>query len=632
MRKGKKAESLVDESIRRYKDAEREKAEKSIQVKERVALAIRFQNNSWLFQGTHLRALTSDEVLRNDLEAQNFIASRTTLYMRTKKRLKDLLFKKKVRIQEVGIDRERYFAEKQQRQRKFLDQLNLIKEATDLLNIPKIPPHHEDAMYIPDYQTGITEEKIMFDEKYLEANMPLRNPPNVEQVLEDLLPVDEAVKLIKAQNGDEYCPGRIHNYLGKSRLYSLRIAPSTASTLFRFSGQPVYPEDALLPSKKQVEADATKSKKWTEMLMRPFYRFKRGALDISRKHVAQHTAAADKAKKHQLVEFDDIGNSMTELSLSGPVVPDRGALIPTNICGNTKHRHENQFVHTYGPPETPDLIGYGNSRSLVKRDFHKGSVSVVPSSIARLDNTEPEVADSIFEESTLNNTLVSADIKREYHSNYKSVYDRSNIATDIHEKFIAKKEQKRRLMEYYPHKDTAAAPELVAYDKFGNRLIKNFNYHSAGFEEIGETDLFNPQQSLSSSRQHFVDGGTLNGTDDFIQHFPSLTDNSSSVMSNNQSRYLALQNGHFVNDNDTHIASRSSKLSINSLDSRYHVKCKLQKQRTLRGLDKFHLKKGLNLVSSSRRKLQRQERDHNREVSDDLKDKRDFLQMALKKK
>ena len=149
---------------------------------------------------------------------------------------------------------------------------------------------------------------------------------------------------------------------------------------------------------------------------------------------------------------------------------------------------------------------------------------------------------------------------------------------------------------------------------------------------VYSVELLNPQQSLSSSRQHFADGGTLNGTDEFIQHYPSQTDNSSSVMSNNQSRYFALQNGHFINDNDTHIASRSSKLSIGSLDSRYHVKCKLQKQRTIRGLDKFHIKKGLNLVSSSRRKLQRQEREHDREEKADLKDRKDFMEMSLKKK
>ena len=214
-RKEKKAESMVEESIRRYKDAEREKVEKSKQLKERVSLAIRFQKNGWLFQGGHLKALTNDEALKNELEGQHFIASRTTVYMRTKKRLKDLLFKKKVRIQEEGIDAEKYFAEKRKRHMKFIDQLNLIKEATDDLSIPKIPPHHEDAMYIPDYHTSITEEKLMFDEKYMEANMPLRNPPNAEQIREELIPIDEAVKLIKAQNGDDYCPGRFHNYLGK---------------------------------------------------------------------------------------------------------------------------------------------------------------------------------------------------------------------------------------------------------------------------------------------------------------------------------------------------------------------------------------------------------------------------------
>ena len=276
-------------------------------------------------------------------------------------------------------------------------------------------------------------------------------------------------------------------------MYSLRVAPATASSLFRFSEQPVYPEDALLPSKGQVEAKAAKSKKWSEMLLRPFYRFKRGAFDISRKHVAHYTAAADKAKKHQLVEFDNIGDSLTELSMSGPVDPDRGALIPiegsTTATGiHTRHRHENQFVHTYGPPEIPDFMGYGNSRSHIKKDLHKGSVSVVPSTIAHMDTMRPESVEMgpSLEESTLDHTLLSAQIKREYRNNYKPVYDRSAIVSDIHQKFIAKKVEKRRLMEYYPHKDTAVT-DICAYDKFGKRLIKNFNYHTAGFEEITET-------------------------------------------------------------------------------------------------------------------------------------------------
>ena len=146
------------------------------------------------------------------------------------------------------------------------------------------------------------------------------------------------------------------------------------------------------------------------------------------------------------------------------------------------------------------------------------------------------------------------------------------------------------------------------------------------------SELFDPQRSLSSSRQHYEDGGTLNGTDEFIQHFPSQTDNSSSVMTNNLSRFHALQDAHFVNDNETHIASRSSKLSIGSLDSRFHVKCRMQKQRTFRGLDKFHLKKGFHLVSSTTRRLQRQAREHEREEHAEQKDKRDFLQMSLSKK
>jgi hypothetical protein len=53
-----------------------------------------------------------------------------------------------------------------------------------------------------------------FQTDYMIENRPIANPPGAHRVVEELKSVEETTALIHAQNGDAYCPGSYHNYLG----------------------------------------------------------------------------------------------------------------------------------------------------------------------------------------------------------------------------------------------------------------------------------------------------------------------------------------------------------------------------------------------------------------------------------
>jgi hypothetical protein len=69
-------------------------------------------------------------------------------------------------------------------------------------------------VYMPGYAESVTPEFIKFQTDYMIENRPIANPPGAHRVVEELKSVEETTALIHAQNGDAYCPGSYHNYLG----------------------------------------------------------------------------------------------------------------------------------------------------------------------------------------------------------------------------------------------------------------------------------------------------------------------------------------------------------------------------------------------------------------------------------
>jgi hypothetical protein len=382
--------------------------------------------------------------------------------------------------------------------------------------------------------------------------------------------------------------------------------------IFRYSA-PKLREDSLLPNKKAEAQRKLKEATLKAYFLKPFYRFKKGALDLRRRRVAIPDPRNYYPEGGDILDPDDGGLE----ALSKVSQPYKGDL------------REKSNIKYHGPPRTPGAIGYGNTRRV--------SGNVAPAAaVTRKDRFYPINAEKLGEDSEtltwtgLENRVVvdgpeSLEIKREYRRRHKSAFDRKNMAKDINQKFVTGVKTKSRFADYYPH-DTKPKETTSAFDEFGNRIQKSFNFHTEHFDEIGDPNAPAPPQARQSSRQHLDDSGSSVSTDPFIKHFPSMTDFSSSAPTNlHNSQYLAQENNYFVNDNETHIASRASELSLNSMDSRFHVPVKFQKHRHFRGLSKYRLKSGITLISKKDRGLQLKARDDHRREQKELEEARKFL-------
>jgi hypothetical protein len=417
-----------------------------------------------------------------------------------------------------------------------------------------------------------------------------------------------------------------------SRIYALRSAPATMKAIFRFS-DPILREDALLPDRKKEALKKQKEASLKANLLKPFYRFRKKALDLHR----QRVAVPDPLNYYDEVGagggedgFDDIGNGMDTPGKNTANTSNPHVVHP--FKGNP---YENSTVKCHGPPRTPTNmeVGYGNTRfpfanaNPAHAEKRKGKFYAIKTDNVGEDSETLTWAD--IDARMVPDGPESLELKRQYKHRHKTAFDRRAMVQDIEDKFIAGVEVKSRFDEYYPHITKNKKNVHGAYDEYGNRIEKAFNFHSEHFDEVTDPGLFAPQRSLSSSRQHYNDGGTLNGTDPFVRHFPSMTDFSSSAPEDrnlHNSQYLAQEEGcHFVNDNETHNASRGSDLSMNSMESRFHIPVRMQRQRKVRGYSKYHLKSGIKLMSRRGRDDQRTAKEEHRKELEEKEETRQFL-------
>jgi hypothetical protein len=216
-RKGKKVHEVVAEATRKYDDNVWEQQEKAQAQTDKVNLAIRFRRAQWLFKPDHHLSLTTDHgtAAHHQLEDHVFIKQHNTLHHRAYKYVKDAIFPPKARVHVEKFDGTEHFARKKEHNRQFKVKFDLLHEALDRLSKPKMPAHHEDALYMPGYVQSITPEYIKYQEDYLVENRPIPNPPGIHRVVEELKSIEETTAIIKSQNGDAYCPGTLHKYLGQ---------------------------------------------------------------------------------------------------------------------------------------------------------------------------------------------------------------------------------------------------------------------------------------------------------------------------------------------------------------------------------------------------------------------------------
>lgn len=213
-RKSSKVADAVAEATRKYDDQARELAEKQQAQAEKVNLAIRFRQSDWLFKREHLATLTGEEKTKHQLEDHTFLKEHHSLHHRAYRFVKHAIFPPKARQVVQKVDGAEHFARKREHNKQLKVKFDLINEALWRLNKPKMPAHHEDALYMPGHAQSLTPEHLKFQEDYLIANRPIANPPGVHLIREELRDEKETAAMMNAQNGDAYLPGSYHKYFG----------------------------------------------------------------------------------------------------------------------------------------------------------------------------------------------------------------------------------------------------------------------------------------------------------------------------------------------------------------------------------------------------------------------------------
>ena len=164
----------------------------------------------------------------------------------------------------------------------------------------KLPAHHKKIKTLPgndylqtkDERNALKEYRIknvpppnyITENVFREANCSMEKAPPtlLEPIKPNFFDIEYPSKI--------YFPGRYHDYNGAHKVFPLKTIPGTVSAFFpRDSGHdPVFVEDELIPDMLQQRITAIKKahEKTKYSVALPVRRFKKHALDLSRKNVS----------------------------------------------------------------------------------------------------------------------------------------------------------------------------------------------------------------------------------------------------------------------------------------------------------------------------------------------------------
>lgn len=235
--------------------------------------------------------------------------------------------------------------------------ISMLYQAKKQLEKPKLPSHHTSIENFPDFeldlkpQLSLEERQKNLKNNEINKNDIIFQPPKIEQ----LKSVQEVIDEYNQENSFQI-PGRYHYYMGKEKLYPLKLHPETIEVLLEEENKDNLPEKYILPDVNKLKEEKLVELRNKYNKEKKLYTIKPAQLHMSR-HAIQFN------ESNSLIPSNE---NITRPLTTGHTnfYPD-SKLIPTNLFGIVDNpytvKQERPISRPFNYKEKTSNFGQDNS-------------------------------------------------------------------------------------------------------------------------------------------------------------------------------------------------------------------------------------------------------------------------------